>query len=196
MLDFDLRAFESVSAVPWSTITDLFKWVFYFIIGLCILIFVCRNFAQIANSLAELLRQLRELLARLFGGGRTASAGEGTDDETSQQHVPLPKFHDFQNPFATGRHEQLPPHELVRYTFEAFEAWARDGGHPRTPDQTPHELVRLAIAPQSSMHTEARRMAQLYSETAYGTGAVSREAASGLRRIWSMMQGPTSPTTS
>jgi hypothetical protein len=191
-----LRAFESVSALPWSSIMDLFKWVFYFIIGLCILIFVWRNFSQISNSLAELLRQLREVLARLFGGGRLAGAADGTGDGSSEQNVPLPKFHDFQNPFTTGRHEQLSPQELVRYTFEAFEAWARDTGHPRTPDQTPHELVRDAIAPQSPMHTEARRMAQLYSETAYGTGAVSREAASGLRRIWSMMQGPTSPTTS
>jgi hypothetical protein len=182
-----LRAFESVSALPWSSIVDLFKWMFYFVLGLGILIFVWKNFAQIANSLVELLRQLRELLARLFGGGREAGAGDGTDDGPSPQNVPLPKFHDFQNPFATGRHEQLPPKELVRYTFEAFEAWARDGGHARTPDQTPHELVRDAIAPQMPMFAEARRMAELYGETAYGSGAVSREAANGLTRIWTMM---------
>jgi hypothetical protein len=191
-----LRAFESVSALPWSSIVDLFKWVFYFIIGLCILIFVWRNFSQIANSLVELFRQLRELLARLFGGGREAHARDGTGDGTSQQHVPLPKFHDFQNPFTTGRHEQLSPKELVRYTFEAFEAWARDSGHARTPDQTPHELVRDAIAPQSPMFAEARRMAELYGETAYGSGAVSREAANSLKRIWTMMHQATSPATS
>lgn len=191
-----LHAFQSVSALPWTSITDLLKWIFYFVIGLCVLVFVWKNFAQLANSFIELLRQMREFLARLFGGGRDVAGGNGSDDGASRESAPLPKFRDFQNPFTAGTHEQIPPQELVRYTFDAFEAWARDNGHARTPDQTPHELVRTAIAPQMPMFAVGRRMAELYGETAYGSSAVSRQAASDLRRIWTMMQDATSPTTS
>jgi hypothetical protein len=76
----------------------------------------------------------------------------------------------------------------VRHTFEAFEAWARDGGHPRSPDETPAELVRAATAPQTPLSDEARRMVRLYSEVAYASGAVSRESVDGLRGIWELMR--------
>ena len=47
------------------------------------------------------------------------------------------RFADFSDPFAAGTAGRYPPEELVRYTFEALEAWARDNGQPRLPEQTP-----------------------------------------------------------
>ena len=76
----------------------------------------------------------------------------------------------------------------MRYTFEAFEAWSRDAGHPRSPDQTPAELVRLATLPQTPLREAARRMTRLYSEAAYAPVSISPAAAESLRELWSLMQ--------
>jgi hypothetical protein len=136
------------------------------------------------------LRQLRELLARLLD--RHAVASDAADVELKRPENRRRTFAEFRDPFATGDHRRLAPKELVRYTFEAFEAWARDAGHPRSPDQTPAELVRLATEPHSPLHEEARRMVRLYSEAAYASGRVSPPAAESLRELWSLMQANTS----
>ena len=81
-------------------------------------------------------------MARLFGRG--ASAVEAAEEKSTQARRRERTFAEFRDPFATGDFRRLPPEELVRYTFEAFEAWARDAGHPRSPDQTPTELVRAS----------------------------------------------------
>jgi hypothetical protein len=135
--------------------------------------------------MSDILRQLGELLARLFGG-RTAAAAAA--DEAAAAKAPRRTFAEFTDPFATGRHRQLPTEELVRYTFEAFEAWAGDRGSQRTPNQTPQELVREALAPQTPIYAQARHMVQLYNQAAYGAAGISREAALALEPLWRMMR--------
>jgi hypothetical protein len=167
---------------------DILKWAFYAALALATAWLLWKHRGQLIQAIADLLRELRELLARLLGGGRSAADGLGTDERSSGSGPRHRAFAEFQDPFATGTYQRLPPDELVRYTFEAFEAWARDRGHSRTLDQTPHELVQRSIARQTPMYTEARRMAELYSEAAYGAGGISHEAAGGLREVWKLMR--------
>jgi hypothetical protein len=82
----------------------------------------------------------------------------------------------------------MPPEELVRYTFAAFEAWANDRGKPRDLDCTPQEFVRIVLPPENEMQAEARRLARLYSEAAYAGARTPREAAGELRELWQQMR--------
>jgi hypothetical protein len=166
------------------SLASALKLLFYVLLALGIIYLAWRNRETIARTFAEILRQLREFVARLFGGGSaTVDAADG--DATRPRRR---TFADFKDPFASGRHTQIAPVELVRYTFEAFEAWAGDRGRPRTPDQTPQELVRGALAPQTPMYAKARHMVQLYSEAAYASATISREAANTLQSLWQMMR--------
>ena len=167
------------------SLTSALKLLFYVLLALGIVYLAWRNRETIARTFAEILRQLREFFARLFGGG-AATAGAADGDAFSAPHRRT--FAEFKDPFASGRHTQIAPVELVRYTFEAFEAWAGDRGRPRTPDQTPQELVRGALAPQTPMYAKARQMVQLYSEAAYASATISREAANTLQSLWQMMR--------
>jgi hypothetical protein len=132
------------------------------------------------------VRQLRELLARLFG--RRAVAADAKEAEAAAKVIRQRAFSEFRNPFASGDHERLAPEELVRYTFEAFEAWAREAGHARSLDETPAELVRAAVEPQTPLSEQAQRMARLYSEAAYAPVRITPAAAASLRELWSLMQ--------
>ena len=82
----------------------------------------------------------------------------------------------------------MPPEELVRYTFAAFEAWANDRGRPRTPDCTPQELLGAAVEPKTPLHAEARKLVRLYGELAYASRRVPRQAADELREVWLLMR--------
>jgi hypothetical protein len=168
------------------SIGNALKLLFYGILAAIIAFLAWKNREAIARAFAEIMRQLRELLARLFGGGAatTATDADGRSTTAARRRT----FAEFQDPFASGRHQQIAPVELVRYTFEAFEAWAGDRGRPRTPDQTPQELVRSALAPQTPMYAKARQMVQLYSEAAYASATISRESAASLQSLWQMMR--------
>lgn len=162
----------------WSSVLKLLVYALA-AIGIAFLIWHYRE--QIRQAIADLLRALRDL----FGGGRSAEVGE---EERETRVARIRSFSEFRDPFAGGQHSQWPPEEFVRYTFSAFEAWASDRGLPRTPDCTPQELVAMAVDPSSSMHIEARKLVHLYSQVAYASQRVPREAATELRTIWQLMR--------
>ena len=66
---------------------------------------------------------LADLWNRLFG--RKAREAEKAAAEEAAKQRPLPRFADYKDPFAAGVAGRYRPEELVRYTFEALEASAR-----------------------------------------------------------------------
>jgi hypothetical protein len=166
-------------------LTGLIKLVLYALIGLVVAFLLWKHRRELAKAFADIIRDLRAFFARLFGRQSAAPTEATTDTQAASARVV--RFADFRDPFASGDARRLPPDELVRYTFSAFEAWASDHGCPRTPDRTPSELLRTAIATESPMYDEARRMVRLYSEVAYAARTVSREAANSLQSLWRSM---------
>ncbi len=169
-----------------GSIVDLVKFVVYFLGGLAVAFFAWKYRNEILNAITELIRDIRAWLAGLFGRRRPAveEAGEVARGSNPRRRT----FAEYRDPFVDGQHQRTPAVELVRYTFEAFEAWASDHGRPRTPDQTPQELVHSAIPSRSPMFDEARKLAALYGEAAYSASTVSRESAAALGTLWAMMR--------
>lgn len=171
-------------------LAGILKLIMYVVLAFVLLYLAWRNRVQIARAVADMVRQIREFLARLFGGQRAESAMT-TDDNAEKTIAPPPRpFSSFADPFSSGHHASMPPDELVRHTFEAFEAWARERGHPRSVDQTPLELVRRTVPQDSPMLAEAVRLTRLYGEAAYAPQAVSAEAAGKLGTLWTLMRQP------
>jgi len=178
---------SAIMATMASSISSLVKLVCYILLALAICYFAWRNWPAIVRAFFEIVQMIRDLIARLFGGGRLVTA-TGNDEQDAAPAAPRRTFAEFTDPFLSGRDRKASPVELVRYTFEAFEAWSSDRGQPRSPDQTPQEFLRAAAPPQSPLHDEARRMVRLYSEAAYASAQISREAAATLRQLWHLMQ--------
>jgi hypothetical protein len=163
-------------------LASLLKMLFYVALALVMVYFAWRYRREIGQAIADLWRQLREL----FGGKRAVAAAQ--EQSVAEAAARRPSFHEFHDPFGSGQHCKLPPDELVRYTFAAFEAWANDRGSPRSPDCTPHELVGMAVEPETPMYAEARRLIRLYSQVAYASQRIPREAANELRTLWQIMR--------
>jgi hypothetical protein len=97
-------------------------------------------------------------------------------------------FAEFPDPFATGAAGRHRPNDLVKYSFEAFEAWARERGCPRSPDQTPHELARNVGVHAASLARDARRLADLYCLVAYTPLSLPPESVEQLREFWQQLR--------
>jgi hypothetical protein len=98
--------------------------------------------------------------------------------------APLKSFLDFSNPFASGMTGRMTMQELVRYSFEALEAWARDNGCPRAADETPLEFARHLGSSAEHLSKPARALAEMYSVVAYSSGVLTPAAEQHLRALW------------
>lgn len=164
------------------------KLIFYVLLAIAVIYFVIRNGRAILQGFAELLKGLRDFLANLFGGKRKRSTDVLTDEEDASPQRPshLP-FSAYVDPFMSGNAKRMRPDEVVRYTFEAFEAWSREHGVPRDPNRTPHEFARLIGDQFPAMEEQAKRLALLYVQTAYSPDSVTPQQAAVLREFWAAM---------
>jgi len=130
-------------------------------------------------------RWLADFWRHLFGA---SAHGNGADEDQADTGKARRRFADFHDPFAAGIAGRYRPEELVRYTFEALEAWARDHGHPREPEQTPHEFTRQLGGQVSLLADDAGRLADLYCQVAYAPGTLPTAQVAGLSQLWQKLR--------
>jgi hypothetical protein len=161
---------------------SLVKWIFYGTLAVVAIVWLWMSRDRLASWLNQFIQAILDFWHRLFGG----SGGEGGDgaDERGGARSARRRFADFADPFVAGTAGSYRPEELVRYTFEAVEAWARDRGHPRELEQTPHEFARSLAEHAPTLVGEAAQLADLYCHAAYAPSTLPAAAVAGLSRLW------------
>jgi len=161
----------------------LLKWAFY---GLLIVIggyALWRSRKEVAGAFRRLLAAWRAFWAWLFGR-KTAGAEAAAAADAPPPAPPVRRLADFVDPFAAGTAGRLSPDELVRYSFEALEAWGRETGAPRHPDQTAHEFAQQVGILAEPLARDARLLADLYCRVAYAPGTLPRRSLRPLETFW------------
>jgi len=161
------------------------RWILYIVLTVVVIVWLWKSRAQVAAALRDFLKALRDLWAGLFGGRK-----QQEEELNAQQAAPSlpPPFASFVDPFTSGMVNRYSPEELVRYSFEALEAWARERGCARPPDQTAHEFARCVAGRAPRLDKGARNLAELYNQAAYAPGTVRAKQIEPLRRLWQLMQ--------
>jgi hypothetical protein len=172
---------------------SLLKWVFYIAVALVGVYWLWRCRADVFATLRGLLQGWREFWQNLFAGRRQRTGEAATARDGPKQALPRP-FAAFADPFATGTASRYSPDELVSYSFAALEAWAREHGCPRRPQQTPHEFARDLGVRAASLAGEARNLADLYCRLAYAPGGHQPEvglpatSVGALKQLWQQLR--------
>ena len=168
---------DSSSSTEW--IGSLVKWLIYLSLAAAAAWFFYRH----RRELLAALRQFWANVLALFGGKPSRSAEVAAEEEAPE----LPPFAAFQNPFAAGDAHSQPPEELVRYTFEALQAWAKERELERPPDQTPLEFARRLGAYIPELAHEAGQLTRIYSGYAYAGRIPPVDSLAFLRTLWAKM---------
>lgn len=178
------RSFDPTSVVSnvgqWGA--ALLKWLIFAILIGVVVYYLWRSRGELLQALKDLLRGWREFWARLFGGRSPAPEQAGAAEGPRAR--PERPFSDYPNPFSTGLEHRFSPDELVQYSFEALEAWGREHGCPRAPDQTPHEYAQQLGARVESLAQDVRRLADLYCRVAYAPRTLPRSRTAPLEPLW------------
>lgn len=142
------------------------------------------NFSLWAQSLLAALESWWLGLAGLWQ--RHERAVE--DDPALSSHRRRLPFASYGNPFTSGWPHGRTAEELVRYSFEALEAFAEEGGYGRHDDETPLEFTRRLGEQAPGLEAEARRLAGMYSRLAYAHGRLPASSIEALRPFWERLE--------
>ncbi len=166
------------------------KWLVFAVMAVLVAVAVFRgllgflaNFTDWAKKWLDAWRRFWE---GLFGGARQAGAEE-TEEAGPQAEPPMP-FSAFANPFATGKAQRMTPRQLIAYTFEALQAWAREHDLARREDETALEFADRLGNEVPALETELQRLAQLHARAEYGPGGVPASAVDTVRVFWERLE--------
>ena len=160
----------------------ILKFLVYVVLACVGAWWLWKNWSRVVEGFRLFLQELRDLWARLFGG-KPKGAETATEEEKPKARRERP-FTDYVDPFAAGLAARYAPDELVRYTFEATEAWARENGCPRELDQTPHEFAARLGRQVEALQPGAVALARLYSQAAYAPGSLGAAGLKPLADFW------------
>jgi len=178
---------EPPSANPSGSAVDalakIIKWVIYGLLAVIALYLVIRNWAQISAALAALHKAWAEFWNNLFGGRRKESQAEDEEDSKAAG-APPPPFASFRNPFTSGMADRASLAQLVRYSFDALQAWAIERQVGRRPEQTPMEFAQSLDVLFDEVSREAVPLAKFYAGLAYAEKSPPAECRQTLERLW------------
>ncbi|MBC7852340.1 MAG: hypothetical protein IAF94_02800 [Pirellulaceae bacterium] len=166
-----------------SSLGTILKWLFYAAIIIAALVFAYIYRKELLAAWNKLLAELRELWARWFGAKPETALSPQAVLAASPR-----RFSSFDDPFASGMAARVPLPELVRYSFEALEAWGRDRASPRATGQTPHEFTQQLGDLDTTVSREVKQLADLYCQIAYAR-ALPAGGIELVRGFWQRMGG-------
>ena len=171
-------------------IAPVLKWIVFALLGLAVLFFVFRSGLQFLANFTDwarrLLDALRNFWANLFGG-RQKTTEEERRIEQEEKILRERPFSSFRNPFAGSQIGMAVP-ELIRYSFAAAQAWARERDLGRQPGETPLEFVSRVGAEVPALDADLQRLAILYARAVYARGGLPSNSAEVLRQFWQRLE--------
>ena len=168
--------FLSFDGAPVVLVVQIISNVLF---GLFVLYMLVKHGRTLWKAFLELWAALKGIFLR--------RRAKPSDEESADIGEAVPGFSSYSNPFSDGTALRASPSELVCLTFEALEAWAREVGQGRLPDQTPREFAEGLSRSHEQESGPMRRLASDYSRIAYGNRPPAEEWREGLDRLWSWM---------
>jgi hypothetical protein len=159
---------------------------------LLVAFFLLRSGLRFLANFTEWARRLLAVFRTWWQGlGAFWPRRSRTAEKAEAEEPPLPPrpFSDYPDPFLTGRADGMSPGELVRYSFEALEAWAREHDLPRKDPQTPAEFARRLADEIPRLEQGVHRLTGYYASLAYARGKVPETCREPLRRLWLDLSG-------
>jgi hypothetical protein len=181
------------SPTNWLTNLGVFgvvlKWVVLIIAGLLIAFIVLRSLLQFLAGFTDwasrLLQSLQSWWNRIFGWWDRAKPTHETTPLATFR-APRP-FAVFANPFLNGQAHGMTPEEVVRYTFEAVEAWAAGRALNRRPEETPLEFAARIGEELPAFVDQLDQLTTLYARMAYGGVRLPNAVLPALQQLWEQL---------
>lgn len=176
---------EQPSLTPQEEKTNWVKWLIYSLLALTFAFLLWRYRKVIRQTLAAMWQAICKFFRDLFGALKRPPRPEALVPQKAGP--PKRRFAEYSNPFQTGEAAEMPAEELVNYTFEAMQCWAREHRLPRGHGETPFEFANRLAQKEPLLSEDARQLAWFYTRLAYAQQVPPESVTQNARQLWEFM---------
>lgn len=156
-----------------SVIAGMLKWLIFLGLFVFIAIFIFRN-----------LDAIMAWWDSLFAEEDRETTSQLPSAKKLKPETPPRPFSSFRNPVGDP-----DPRKVVVVTFQALEAWCREQGVERSPDETPSEFVRRVAVQFPSLGQSAIQVVDAYNRIVYGRAAAAKDDVEAASSVWQVFAG-------
>jgi hypothetical protein len=127
------------------------------------------------STIADFIRKLLDL---------TPAWRPAKRPEPSAPRSKIRPLSEYKNPFIAGQEYKMPPEEIIFYTYDFVQAWARERGIELHPDQTAREFCQEMAAQSPELARDYRQLSYLYAYAAYSRRLPAHCDMEPLKELW------------
>ena len=169
-----------------QSLPAIIKLLFYAALVLIGLYLLFRYRKELLAALRNFIKEVRSFWNWLWGRRQQPDSALAEVSELAAEPV-YRSFASYSNPFATSATRDWTPEQMVRYSFDALEAWARESGWARLEHETPNEFTRSLGRHRKQLASALRCIGRLYSRAAYAPGTLPRSCLEDVRGFWQVL---------
>lgn len=166
------------------------KWLVFAVLAVVVVVLLLRSGLHWLANFTDWARQLLDSW-RAWWDGLFGTGGDSGEDIPAAAEAVTPRrpFATFANPFDGSA--TPAPHEVIRYTFAALDAWAEERGWGRRPEETPREFAARLGDEAPALEADVARFADLYAAAVYARGSLTPACLPAVRALWLRLVGAT-----
>jgi hypothetical protein len=168
-------------------LAPILKWIVFALFALVVLIALFRATLGFLAPFTDWARRWLQAWQNFWAGLRSRAAESEEEDSDEDDLESLESFSDFSNPFASGQAKRLSARKLVRYSFAALEAWARDRDLARRPNETAREFAERLGEEVPALEAALAQLAELQARAEYAPGELPDDTVPQLESLWQQL---------
>ena len=140
----------------------------------------------------SVIAALAQFFRKLFDFAPSRKPSKRT--EAALPPAKFSSFAEYSNPFFTGKDDAWPPDQIIIYSYEAVQVWAKEQGNPARPDETAREFCARLGENRPELDALLNQLARLYAHAAYGTKLPANCDLEPIRELWRSLTAAASQT--
>jgi hypothetical protein len=169
-------------AAPTGNLYNLLRAAFLVVAVLVIGGWIIRH----RNMLLEMIRSMIAAITEFFRKflAMTPSRKPAKPPGSVFTRAKLSSFAEYKNPFFAAKDHAWPPEQIIIYSYEAVQVWAREHGSAPRPELTAREFCRELSQHHPELDSNLTQLARLYAHAAYGKKLPPNSDLEPVKELW------------
>jgi hypothetical protein len=185
-------ALAPLAPAPTGNIYNLLRAAFLIVAILVIGGWIIRRRYMLLEMIRSMIAAIREFFAKLLY--LTPSRKPAKKIEVVPVRAKFNSFADYKNPFFAAKDHIWPPEQIIIYSYEAVQVWAKGQGIAARPEETAREFCGRLGEQRLQFNSQLTQLARLYAHAAYGTKLPPDSDLEPIKELWRQLTVATTQT--
>lgn len=173
----------SAPAGPTGSIYNLLRAAFWIAVLLVVGGWVVRKRYLLLAMIRSAIEAIRQFFRKLLDLA-PRKAVKKAEPELKRRRVKFETFAHCRNPFFAAKDHAWPAEQIILYSYEALQVWAREQGLSARPEETAREFCARLGGERLDLAQQLPHLARLYAYAAFGKTLPDGSDLEPIRELW------------